>query len=512
VRPRPGKSGDPREIELKFYLPPGSRAALEASDALAAVPAKQHHEVTTYFDTPDSQLRGVGLTLRIRRSGNTHIQTVKSGASGRGVATSRNEWEWPIGRDVPDVGRLAKTRALAMAAQAIKGRLEPVFVTDIRRTTHLLHLGSNTVVEVAIDEGSIEAGAAREPVSELELELKGGCVGPLYRLALQLQALAPLWISPESKSARGWHLRTSRPESAQRAQTPKLERLVRAAAGFHEILGGTLGHLMANIGPTLRGDTEALHQMRFALRGSRAVLMLFEPHLDATATGRFNAELRCFGEIFGAARDWDVFCLKTLPAALADLPAERLRDLNKVGEVQRRIAHAAVANAVRGPDFTAMVLGLTAWAEAGLTQPSTLGDDHMDERLGTLAPSLLERAAGKAKQRGRHAGRLSAVQLHGLRKSLKKLWFGVDSLSGLYRPRAVRIYRNRCEALEDILGEANDAAVTQRLALTLVTANRPDLAKPAGVLTRWSERRGRRALKGLKAALKDFRATPAFWS
>ena len=175
MRPRQGKSVDPREVELKFCLPPGgSRAALEASPALAAAEAKQHHEVTTYFDTPDGLLDRAGLTLRVRRSGNTYIQTVKSRSKGRSVATSRSEWEWPIGQDVPDVGRLAKTRALAKAAQAIKGRLEPVFVTDIRRTTCLLHLDGNTVVEVAIDEGSIEAGRAREPVSELELELKGG--------------------------------------------------------------------------------------------------------------------------------------------------------------------------------------------------------------------------------------------------------------------------------------------------------------------------------------------------
>jgi CHAD domain-containing protein len=287
---------------------------------------------------------------------------------------------------------------------------------------------------------------------------------------------------------------------------------VLAAAAFHEILAATLGHLIANIGATLRGDPEALHQMRIAIRESRAVLQLFERHLDAAAAGRFNEELRRFGEIFGAARDWDVFCLETLSAAMADLPAERLEDLNHVAEVERQFAHAAVADAVRGHDFTAMVLGLAAWAEAGATQPSTLGDDRMGKRLGTLAPSLLERAASKVKQRRRHVGRLSVAKRHSLRKSLKKLWFDVESVAGLYRPRAVKIYRDRCEALEEILGAANDAALTQRLALTLVTAIRPDLAKPAGALTRWSKRRGRKALQGLEAALKDFRATPTFWS
>jgi len=512
VKTRQGKSLDPREVELKFQLPPGSRAALESSPAFAAAHPKQHRQVSTYFDTPDSLLDEAGLTLRVRRTGNSRIQTVKSRSSGRGVATTRSEWEWPIDQDVPDVGLLAETCALAKAAKAIKGKLEPIFVTDIRRTIHLLHLDDNTVVEAAIDEGIIKAGPAREPVSELELELKAGCTLGMYRLAAELQALAPLWISSESKAARGWQLLTGQTEGGQLAQMPKLGRLVQAAAGFREILGGTLGHLMANIGATLRGDPEALHQMRIAIRESRAVLRLFEQHLDAAAVERFNAALRRYGEIFGTARDWDVFCLETLSKAKADLPAERLEDLNLVAEVERQFAHASVADAVRGRDFTAMVLGLAIWAEAGATRPPTFGDDRMRKRLGILAPSLLDRAAGKVKRRGRHARRLSATKRHELRKSLKKLTFDIVSFAGLYRPRAVKIYCDRCEALEKILGRANDAAVTQRLALTLVTAIRPDLAKPANALTRWSKRQGVEALQDLNAALKDFRATPAFWS
>jgi len=512
VRVREGKSLDPQEVELKFQLPPGSRAVLESSPAFAAAHAKRYRQVTTYFDTPDGLLDEAGLTLRVRRSGNTLVQTVKSRSNGRGVAASRSEWEWSIDQNVPDIGRLAETRALAKAAKAIKGKLEPVFVTDIRRTTRLLDLDNITVAEAAIDEGVIKAGAAREPVSELELELKVGSVGPIYRLAIELQALAPLWISSDSKAARGWHLRTGQTEGGQLAQMPKLGRLVQAAPGFQEILGGTLGHLVANIGATLRGDPEALHQMRIAIREARAVLQLFERHLDAPAVKRFNAELRRFGEIFGAARDWDVFCLETLSKAMADLPAARLKDLNLVAEVERQFAHAAVADALRGHDFTAMVLGLAIWAEAGAARPSTFGDDRMGKRLAALAPSLLDRASGKVKQRGRHVRRLSATKRHGLRKSLKKLLFDVESLAGLYRPRAAKIYCDRCKALEKILGTANDAAMTQELALTLVTAIRADLAKPASALTRWSRRHGLEALEGLNAALKAFRATPAFWS
>jgi triphosphatase len=511
MKPRVSKSADPREIELKLQFPPGSRTAIEASPALAAVEPRQHHLVTTYFDTPDNLLDRTGLTLRVRRSGDTRTQTVKSQANECGVAANRTEWEWRISQDEPDIRRLKKIQALTMIATAIKDRLQPVFVTDILRTTRLLHLHDNTVAEVAIDEGSIQAGPAHEPVSELELELKNGCIEPVYRLAAELQTLAPLWISSESKAARGWHLRTGQTEGGHFGQMPKLGRHMQAAAGFRDILGATLGHLVANIGATLRGDPEALHQMRIAIRESRAVLQLFERHLNVVTAERFNAVLRLLGEIFGAARDWDVFCLETLSAAKADLPAERLEDLNLVAEVARQFAHAAVADTVHEHDFTALVLGLAIWAEAGANQPSMLGDHRMGKPLCTLAPSLLNRAAGKVKRRSRHAGRLSASKRHALRKSLKKLCFDVESLVGLYPPRAVKTYSTRCEALEKILGMANDAVVTKRLALSLVTLSRPDLAKPAAALTRWSKWRRRKALRDLKAALKDFRAAPPFW-
>jgi CHAD domain-containing protein len=239
------------------------------------------------------------------------------------------------------------------------------------------------------------------------------------------------------------------------------------------------------------------------------VVQLFEPHLNTAAAGHFKKELRHFGEIFGTARDWDVFCLETLSAAMVDLPTDGLEDLNIVAEVERQFAHAAVADAVRGHDFTAMVLGLAIWARTRAGRPSELGDD---ERLDTLAPSLLDRVAHRTKQRSRHAGRLSAAKRHRLRKALKKLWFDVESFAGLYRSSAVKIYRDRCLKLEEILGLANDAVVTERLALLLVSASRPELATSAGSLMRWSKRRARKALTGFKPALHEFRAARRFWS
>jgi inorganic triphosphatase YgiF len=504
-------SSDLREVELKLQLRPGGRATLEGSAAFANTTAKHHHHVTTYFDTPDSALNRAGFELRVRKSGGSHIQTVKSRANRRGVAMSRREWEWPIGGDCPELAPLLLTRDLVKFVKTIEGRLFPVFVTDISRTSRLLRLEGNTVVEAAFDEGTVMAGPASEVVSELELELKEGCSGPMYQLATRLQRLTPMWISTESKSARGWHLRTGQTDGATQAKTPKLRHRISGAKGFRRIIGGTLGHLTSNIAATLRGDAEGVHQMRTALRAARAALELFELRLGAVVVQGFDAELQGFGRLFGAARDWDVFCLLTLPSAMEELPPGRLWDLKQVAEVERHHAHDAVVNAVRGQHFAAMVLGLAALAEEGWVQPGAQRDDPMGRRLATLAPSLLDRVAAKAEKRGRHGGRLSAKGRHSLRKALDKLCDDVKFFTGIFPRCDLERYRDRCEDVQAILGLANDAEVAQRLVLTLVTDRRPDLAKPADLVARWSSRRSRKAVRGLKLALDDFRAAPAFW-
>ncbi len=508
------KSADPREVELKLQLPPGSRALIEASSAFAAVKGRRLHQLTTYFDTPERELDRDGLTLRIRRIGKKHIQTVKSRDSGQGIASDRAEWEWPIRKNVPELARLAETPRLAKAARAVSGRLKAVFVTDIRRTVRLLKLNDGTWIEAAIDEGQIEAGPSREPVCELELELKHGGIGAVYELAATLLELAPMWVSAESKPSRGWFLRTGRVAGVQVFAMPKLGRRTRAVDAFNAIIAAILGHLMANTGPMLRGDSEGLHQMRKALRAMRAALQLFANHLEREAPQRFNAQLLHFGRIFGAARDDDVLCLDTLPAAIAALPRGKIDKLLSVAEVRRRIPHAVAREAARGHDFTALVLGLAAWAQTGTAQPSSIGDDRMAARLGSLAPSLLDRVARKAKRRGRNPGGLSVEELHALRKSLKKLCCDVKFLGSLYRRRAVKAYCKRCNRVEVLLGTANDAVVAQRLASALVNDGdgQPNLAKPARALVQLSKRRRRRTLRGLVRAMRKFRAMPAFWS
>jgi len=504
---------NPREIELKFLLAPGARETLEESRPFMAVKNKTLHELTTYFDTSNALLNSAGLTFRVRRIGaGQYVQTVKSREKGLDIAANRGEWEWPLDGAMPDIGKLKEIQGLVRIAEQIEGRLQPIFVSDIHRTVRLLHLDGISSVEAVIDVGSIRSGTAGEPVSELELELKSGDVQSMYRLAAKLQKLAAFSISSESKAARGWHLRTGQTEGAQEAGRLVFVSSVRTADGFHRIISETLQHLIANIGPTLRGDPEGLHQMRGALKESRAALELFKEHLDWTAAKVFDCELRRYGQIFGIARDWDVFCLQTMPAAMGDLPAERLRDLNRVADVQRRTAHAAIVKAIEGSQFTALVLNIAVWAAARSKQASTSGHRPMDKPLLAVAPELLARAARRVKKKAHKLGSLSAKGLHRLRKSFDDLGSDVRFLSSLYSGHDLKIYRRRCKAIKAVLGSNNDALVTRDLSAKLVTEDRPDLAKPAAALRLWSNHRHRKVLKGLKGAYQDFREAPGFWS
>lgn len=500
----------PTEIELKLRLARGSRRILETTREFAVRP-HQLHQLTTYFDTPDAVLAKAGLALRVRQTGAIRIQTMKAKEDQGGVASNRTEWEWPIGQDTPNLDRFTAVPKLARILPKIRGRLEPLFVTDIRRTIRLIHLDDCTVVEASIDEGTIKAGTRRESVNELELELKAGSIGPMYRLAADLQTLARSWISPETKFARGLRLCTRQVDGAQIAQPTQLGRHVRAASGFHEIVSTALGHLTANVPPTLRGSAEGVHQMRVALRTARAALQLFEPLLDASTRKPFDAQLQRFGDLFGTARDWDVFCLQMLPATIRELPRNTLADLNRAAEVQRQVAHTAVTKAVQGQDFSALILRLAIWAETGLIQPNALGD-RMRKRLSEVAPKLLDRVDRRARRNAKHVRRLSAQDLHSLRKSLKRVRYDVQTLSGLFPHRAVKLYQNRCKHVLEILGTINDATMSRRLARRLAANNRPNLAKPAAVLVRCSLRRGRKARSGLKEAVKAFKRAPTFWS
>jgi triphosphatase len=495
-----------REVELKLAVPDGAVDSLLKHPALqlSSRQARRRNEVTTYFDTPDHALAQAGLSLRVRRTEGRRVQTLKANPRS-GVTADRAEWEWSVQQDTPDLSLLTPTPVAEYLPGTID--LEPVFVTDIHRTVSDLALGENAHVEAALDEGVIVADHAREPVRELELELRQGDPASLYRLALELHAAAPMTVMSESKAARGYRLRGGGNPAAHKSADMALARHTSAAAAFRQVLTAGLGHLLANQPAALCGDAEGIHQMRVAIRRLRAAMTLFEQHLEPHATSRFEAELRRVGQIFGDARDWDVFCLQVMPETFGAADWREL--LLPPATARRAVAHRRFAREVQAPPFTALILSLAAWAEG---EPRLLGDAALEQPIEDLAPRLLGRLAHKVERRGRHIEDCSDAERHALRKSLKKLRYGVDYLQALYSPKPVRSFLHHCKKLQQVLGDINDTVTAIALAGSLADAARPDLAPAVGEVAKQLDGRRRDALRSLAKRWKAFQAESWFWN
>ena len=203
--PHQSQDRSPREVELKLAIPDSSADALEAhlwARAAGAGGAQRRHEVTTYFDFGRRMLHRGGVSLRVRAAGERRIQTLKGIV--RTASPRIGGMEWPVEQDKPDL-RVAR-QVLEKLGLPHTLDLEPVFRTEVDRTTRILNLDGGTVIEMACDKGLIAAGDRHQPIRELELELRDGEAASLYRLACELHAAAPLMLEPESKGARGYRL------------------------------------------------------------------------------------------------------------------------------------------------------------------------------------------------------------------------------------------------------------------------------------------------------------------
>ncbi|MEY4978032.1 MAG: hypothetical protein RLZZ352_302 [Pseudomonadota bacterium] len=202
-----------QEIELKLLLDADHLPQLLHHPLLAAHTPQRKHLRNTYFDTPALTLTQQRVALRERTVGKPGAEqvllTVKTAGHSVGGLSRRGEWEAPTTPGHWDFAALVDDSALAAQLSACASQLVPVFRTDfVRLQWHIHHAGAD--LEVALDQGFIAAGEAREALLELELELRSGPEAALLDWAAQLAATGPTpaWLhaSDRSKAERGFAL------------------------------------------------------------------------------------------------------------------------------------------------------------------------------------------------------------------------------------------------------------------------------------------------------------------
>jgi len=203
----------------------------------SAQPGKTFLLGNVYFDTPDLDLASDKVALRLRRTPDGWLQTLKTAGHAKDGLHARGEWELPVKDDALDLPALLATCDDAEAVRSLTEhapRLASVFRTDFERTTWDLTIDGSDI-EAALDLGKVHLGddiaasalshtdmasdSVEVPIREIELELKTGDESALWQLARTLQDAIP-GLKPDdvSKAARGYRLaRAAAVEHANRA-------------------------------------------------------------------------------------------------------------------------------------------------------------------------------------------------------------------------------------------------------------------------------------------------------
>jgi len=483
-----------KEIELKLALPPSYVTALRAHPLLAGAesfgPPQQLEN--TYFDNAALDLRRERIALRLRKAGDVWLQTIKCAASSMGGLSSRPEWEHPWNGESFDFS-VVDAEAVRARLETMRAELQPTFTTDFARETWRLRPREGATVLAMLDQGEVRAGGRTAPISELELELESGDPADLLALARALAADLPLLPEDTSKAQRGYALFHDAKPGARRAGDSRIRPAQDALGAFRTIAFDGLAHWQANAQGTLQGDPESVHQARVALRRLRTAIGLFAPALPEPWTRDWREHLGQLAGELGASRDADVVLETLVEPVLADTSgAEDIERLAKL--LRQHRGDQRDSNPHPGAALLAFSEALHGLAESG------------GGAIETLAQEAMRKIRRKARKCVREIEQGDMMQLHQLRIRLKRLRYGLDFFSPLWPGKPLADFQKKLAALQDDLGQVNDAATGNRL-LAELAGDDPGLVAARAFVAGWHapriEKLRRRAMRRARTLLWD---------
>ncbi len=516
----------PKEIELKLRVAPEDIAILKNHPDLSGTFCDPVHETlkSVYYDSDNRFLRDHGLTLRIRHIGDEHIQAIKTDNRGSDCF-ERSEWEQAIEGDQPDLSRVTDTALRAILTDEVREALKPIFETQIERTAYHLN-GGDTAITIAVDEGQIVATDSLCPVSEIELELEHGSPTELFKIARAINDIVPAPLDVKSKAERGYELIEKTPVAAKKARGPELAAGMSAGHAFTLIGRACLRHLIENVPATVNRNSEALHQMRVALRRLRAAISLFSDVVSDDRVNMIKTELRWLAREMGPARDVDTLLIEVLKPLRKQHPNERgLVSIGKMFARERLKGYRRAQEAVQSTRFRALVIDTAEWIEAG---PWSTSDDPLIRARRELpieirAAEQLSQRRKKIKRQGAKIADMSPEQLHRLRIQVKKARYAAEFFSSVYQGNKSAKRRKKILSsltqLQNCLGGFND--IMTRKALFEDIRTRPgrgltaeqnrQRAFAAGLIIGDQHAQIHKFLVGAKKAYSRFESAKTFW-
>lgn len=475
------------EIELKLLVSgvEASRAqeALNKLPVLAKAQRDEQWLVNRYFDTPDLALREARCALRVRRvssepdtaphrgrqrksSGTPPVwlQTFKTAGVSQGGLSQRGEWETAVSGAELDPAALMQTPWAAMDPEGQRlQQLAVCFETHCQRTTWLVRTRDGSVIEVALDQGVILAGDAREPMLELELELLAGTPAGLFALAQSIGKRLALLPCDISKAERGYALAAGQASAAARARPLRLSVEMTPPQAAQAAMGEMLDQLTRNLCRLLHfEEPELVHQARVAWRRWRSALRLFRPWLNQAPE---HGPLRRLFEHLGRLRDLDVCATETLPhwaEAYTGQQPERAAEVQSAMALlasARQSERAALRAELTQPATGLALLALAQWLyELTALTPAAEVDGKATPRPSAWAlerMNKLHRRLLRTLQAAEEPGAPEALG-HEARLLAKRTRYSLEALSGIMPAKKARRWSREATDIQTRIGADRD--------------------------------------------------------
>ncbi len=411
--------------------------------------------MTTVLDTFDGRLHGAGLRLEVRALDD--LELVLSGddvvpAHLVVAAAPRVPADLPPGPFRSRLSALIDIRALA-----------PQIQVDVDRTTGSWRDPSGKVVATAqLDERIrvVDHLGTDGPTSTIEIHPVTGYDKFAGRAVdvLEGRGLVRCETDTVSLCAAAAHVDLA---GFNATATVPLDPSMPAVDGYRAVLANLATVINANWQGTIdQLDTEFLHDLRIAVRRTRTVLGEAKAVLPAAVRDAARDGFKWLAGLTGPARDLDVYLLEwdryTDPLGAEVVGA--LVPVRALLERRSADAHAELERALRSEQAADLMSWWTSWLQGSLN-PDQLAD-RSERPLGPVVAKRIAGAHRTVVENGRRIDRETpAEQVHDLRKDAKKLRYLLECFGSLLPKESRKQFVNRLKALQDNLGEHQDAEV-----------------------------------------------------
>jgi CHAD domain-containing protein len=412
----------------------------------------------TWLDTFDWRLYRAGLALEQVTAGSA-VRLVLTGRDGAVLADQQlagaKAPDWPaLAAALPPgplrerVAPVISVRALCPVARAVSK------VSELRA----LNADEKTIARLAVDQMSVTFPARATVPRRLTLTPVRGYQAQAER-ACRMALSGVRGVSDGHESVLDAVLAAAGYRAGERpgkAAAAALRPSEPAATAIAAILTALLDSMEANVPGTIRDiDTEFLHDLRIAVRWTRSALKLCGSALPDGLASTYRPDFRWLGDLTTPTRDLDVYLLR-FPRISATLVGASAHDLAPFGEYLTEARATAYRRLVRGLRSARFRRLVTDWRA-----------DLASVRAPRRRPVVAGLAAAKiaaANRKALRAGQLITASsppesLHDLRKRCKELRYLVEMFGPLHDPAQHWQAIRELKALQDCLGEFQDAEV-----------------------------------------------------